>query len=82
MTLNEVEQRSAYRARQLCNPDVKERKKTAAPKIKPSKLSSITIDRIGREYETTSGVHALPIDDSRSACCAAATKACGSSTHG
>jgi hypothetical protein len=55
MTLDEVERLSAYRACQLCNPDTKERKKTAVPKTKPSKLSSITIDRIGREYETTSG---------------------------
>lgn len=55
MTLDEIEQLRSYRACQLCNPDTKERKKTAAPRVKPSKLSSITIDRIGREYETTSG---------------------------
>jgi len=55
LTLDEVEELRAYRACQLCNPDTKERKKTPAPKVKPSKLSSITIDRIGRHYETTSG---------------------------
>jgi hypothetical protein len=55
MTLEEVEQLRSYRACQSCNPDTMERKKTPAPKTKPSKLSSITIDRIGRHYETTSG---------------------------
>lgn len=55
MTLEEVEALRAYRACQSCNPDTKERKKTSAPTVKPSKLSSITIDRIGRQYETTSG---------------------------
>ena len=55
MTLDEVEQLRAYRACQRCNPDTKERRKFAALNPKPSKLSSITIDRIGREYETVEG---------------------------
>lgn len=55
MTLEEVEGLPSYRACQNCNPDTKERKKTPVPKVKSSRLSSITIDRIGRHYETTSG---------------------------
>lgn len=55
MTLDEVEALPSYRACQNCNPDTKERRKTPAPKIKPSKLSSINVDRIGRHYETASG---------------------------
>ena len=55
MTLREVEDLPAYRACRSCNPDTTERQKTATPKMKPSRLSSITVDRIGRRYETTSG---------------------------
>jgi len=62
MTLEEVEALRSYRACQSCNPDTKERRKTPAPSIKPSKLSSITIDRIGRHYETTSGEYLGALD--------------------
>lgn len=55
MTLAEVEELRAYRACQNCNPDTRERKKTVTPQVRPSKLSSITIDRIGRRYETITG---------------------------
>jgi hypothetical protein len=55
MTLDEVEQLRAYRACQRCNPDTKERRKLAAANPKPSKLMALTVDRIGREYETVSG---------------------------
>jgi hypothetical protein len=55
MTLDEVEQLLSYRACQRCNPDTKKRRKYAANNPKPSKLTSITPDRIGREYETAAG---------------------------
>lgn len=55
MTLEEVEQLRAYRACQRCNPDTKERRKYAALGPKPSKLTSITAERVGREYETLAG---------------------------
>ncbi len=55
MTLDEVEELRAYRACQRCNPDTKERRKFAAQNPKPSKLTSVTADRIGREYETVAG---------------------------
>lgn len=55
MTLEQVEQLRSYRACQRCNPDTKERRKRAALNPKPSKITSITPERIGREYETTAG---------------------------
>jgi len=55
MTLEEVEQLPSYRACQRCNPDTKERRKLAARIPKPSKITSITPERIGREYETAAG---------------------------
>ncbi|MBX3091599.1 MAG: hypothetical protein KF801_03715 [Cryobacterium sp.] len=55
MTLDEVEQLRAYRACQRCNPDTKERQKYVASSPKPSKLTSVTPEHIGREYQTLAG---------------------------
>jgi hypothetical protein len=55
MTLDEVEQLPAYRACQRCNPDTRERWKTADRKPKPSKRTSVGPQRIGREYQTPDG---------------------------
>lgn len=55
LTREEVEDLRSYKACQRCNPDTKERRKVAARAQRPSKLSSVGIDRIGREYETVEG---------------------------
>ena len=55
LTLDEVEALRSYRACLRCNPDTKERRKTAARNPQPSKLTSVNADRIGREYETVTG---------------------------
>ncbi|BDZ52762.1 hypothetical protein GCM10025867_50030 (plasmid) [Frondihabitans sucicola] len=55
VTLAEVEDLRSYRACGLCNPDTKQRRKYAGARNAPSKITSVTQERIGREYETPEG---------------------------
>ena len=55
MTLQQVEQLRSYQAFRRCNPDTKQRRKYSSQTPKPSKITSVTPDRIGREYETVAG---------------------------
>lgn len=62
VTIDDVEALRAYRACQRCNPDTKERRKYAGVRNAPSKLTSVTRERIGREYETPEGEYLGVLD--------------------